>query len=849
MTTKPPLHHHPITTIIITTTGPPSIKLPTNQTPSTTLPPPPPPESNSFSLADNFSATLPLGDHSYAETSMMVGGSLVGIVTDGGSGGDYYRHRSGSEVHMNSSSNMNNNNGGLLVPLTSTDDIKLPSGKNAKKELFEETCPETMGASWPVSRLRHSGPLSYCTTPSCLQAAASILASQNASYSPCSEFWQYACGSWLSTHSIPASKSYWSVLEEAKAGSREDKSRLITTSSHEPSQFNSLEWKVSNFYHSCMSLSFIESDKEKPLLKIINSLGGWHVLRSFNLYSWDSRRVLRELHSEFAVHALFRIGVVPDVQDPDYNIIAIYPDGLGMSDKSYYHRLPDDPAVVAYQTYLKDSAMLFGASSPEAHKFSIDMFNFEKRISEITPSGEYLSDPRKINNKMTVKDLHTMSMTVPWLEILKAAFSDASTTEETGIIVVSPQYVADIAVIMSTTDRGSLNNYLMWRLAETYMPYLSKNYREVVDVYRKSISGAQKPLERWEFCQETTDRFFGHYLNAIYSQRDNIPDSVVKKVFDYIKHTVAKTVSVSSHFEDYESRRATVGKLKNMSIQIGTPDFLRDRKNLKTLYKDLLVQTNDFFQNILYGVSFLRKRQEALLLHSSESVSQLENEYWLESLNQESEIVYVPSRNKVVVPELFLRSPFVDPGYPNSINMGGIGVRLTEAVINGIIGIGLYFDSKGRFVDEENNNNKAHNKQSLWIEMSAERLMKSYSSNRIDTPDYLKKCRSDTVLSLIALQQSLFALEDILSVEKGLILPALEMLDPQSLFFLAYGQSLCASRTFKRRDIDRTSGHSLLNQEKLKGALLHLNEFSHFYFCGDNSLSSSSSKFDRRKIL
>ena len=81
------------------------------------------------------------------------------------------------------------------------------------------------------------------------------------------------------------------------------------------------------------------------------------------------------------------------------------------------------------------------------------MFNFEKRISEITPEGSYLSDPIKINNRMMVKDLHTMSMNIPWLDILKAAYNDAQMTEETEIVVVSPQYVADIAVIMSTTGK------------------------------------------------------------------------------------------------------------------------------------------------------------------------------------------------------------------------------------------------------------------------------------------------------------------------------------------------------------------------------------------------------------
>ena len=51
---------------------------------------------------------------------------------------------------------------------------------------------------------------------------------------------------------------------------------------------------------------------------------------------------------------------------------------------------------------MKDSAQLFGSPSPEAHKFAVDIFNFEKRIAEITPGQDYLADPLKINNKMKV---------------------------------------------------------------------------------------------------------------------------------------------------------------------------------------------------------------------------------------------------------------------------------------------------------------------------------------------------------------------------------------------------------------------------------------------------------------
>jgi hypothetical protein len=84
-----------------------------------------------------------------------------------------------------------------------------------------------------------------------------------------------------------------------------------------------------------------------------------------------------------------------------------------------------------------------------------------------------------------------MSINIPWLEVLKACYPNAKITEDTAVLVVSPQYAADIAVIMSTTDRASLNNYLIWRLVFKYMPFLSAAYTEVVDLYRKAGAAFQ----------------------------------------------------------------------------------------------------------------------------------------------------------------------------------------------------------------------------------------------------------------------------------------------------------------------------------------------------------------------
>ena len=92
-------------------------------------------------------------------------------------------------------------------------------------------------------------------------------------------------------------------------------------------------------------MEYIEADREKPLLKIINNLGGWDVLRSFNLYNWDPHRVLRELHADFRVSAFFEVDVMTDFRNPGQNIIRISPSGLGMPDKTYYHRFPNDSSI------------------------------------------------------------------------------------------------------------------------------------------------------------------------------------------------------------------------------------------------------------------------------------------------------------------------------------------------------------------------------------------------------------------------------------------------------------------------------------------------------------------------
>ncbi len=352
----------------------------------------------------------------------------------------------------------------------------------------------------------------------------------------------------------------------------------------------------------------------------------------------------------------------------------------------------------------------------------------------------------------------------------------------------------------------------------------------------------------------TTERFFGHLLSSLYTReqpRLRERSELVSKLFDYVKHNVAKAVSVSDAY-DYSSRRAAMDKLKNMTLQVGTPDFLLDPKYLKLMYKDLLVQKTDFFQNIQYGLMFLRKREELRL------VSPSEESRWLDLLLDWRRAGYSPSSNRVVVPESLLRPPLFHPGYPNSVNLGGLGVRLAEAVIGGVAGHGLLYDAQGVLRVHgtspqqhlsENGTSSSPSSSSVArpvaaFEDGARCLAARLAALGVDTPDFLRRCRRRAAVSVSALRQTLATLSDMLDVEKGRLLPALEDRDPQAIFLLAHAQSLCESKTFRRRDADRASGQELLGRERLAAEVATTPHFGHYYFCSSSSSSEEGEERD-----
>ena len=114
-------------------------------------------------------------------------------------------------------------------------------------------------------------------------------------------------------------------------------------------------------------------------------------------------------------------------------------------------------------------------------------------------------------------------------------------------------------------------------------------------------------------------------------------------------------------------------------------------------------------------------------------------------------------------------------------------------------------------------------------------LVSQWSEMRLDTPDHLAKSATQSAVAVSGLAAAYAAVEEMFEEEGAVLLPALETLDPQAVFFLQHAQSLCSSQTLQQRDFDRAVKSSLLGPERLRGELSQFAQFRHFFFCPEQS--------------
>ena len=131
-----------------------------------------------------------------------------------------------------------------------------------------------IGVSVPFA-IRANCDTSTCTTPSCVQLAATVLANMNTSVNPCDDFYNYSCGGWVDENIIPPGRGLWGVFDQLNNKNQVRLKKLIE---------GDLDSDVSaiqlarQLYEACTDLDTISKMGPQPLIDTLNSTGGWSLI-------------------------------------------------------------------------------------------------------------------------------------------------------------------------------------------------------------------------------------------------------------------------------------------------------------------------------------------------------------------------------------------------------------------------------------------------------------------------------------------------------------------------------------------------------------------------------------------
>jgi putative endopeptidase len=490
---------------------------------------------------------------------------------------------------------------------------------------------------------------------------------------PCTDFYEYACGTWRKNNPIPADQSRWGRFNQLAEYNRQVLRGILEKAAvNDPNRTRVMQ-QIGDYYHSCMdeqSVNAKSSDPVKPDLARIAAIENRAQLIAAIGY----------LQSQ-GINAVFVFSSEPDLHDASIEIAGIRQGGLGLPDRDYY--LKDDAkSKETREKYLDHVTRMFtllGDDEPAARREAASVMDIESKLAQASLERVKIRDPKNRDHKMKVSELATL---VPNLD-LQRFFAASNSPVFTEVNVVPPEFFQQVNSALAAVPLSDWKSYLRWQTIHAAAPVLSDRFvRADFEFFGRYLSGQQELQPRWKRCVRLTDDLLGEALGQPYAAETF--GSQGKERMLQMVNSLEKALGADIQdlpWMSPDTKKQAEGKLTAITNKIGYPDHWRD-------YSSVNIVRDDLGGNTERAQAFEVRRERNKI---GKPVDKSEWTMSPPTVNA----YYQAAQNDINFPAGILQPPFFDQSVDDAVNYGGIGIVIGHELTHGFDDQGSKFDGEG----------------------------------------------------------------------------------------------------------------------------------------------------------
>jgi putative endopeptidase len=617
----------------------------------------------------------------------------------------------------------------------------------------------------------------------------------------CTDFFQYANGTWLKNTEIPPAFPRWGTFNILADNNQAILKKILEKASAAKSAEGSDTQLIGDLYASCMDENAIEQADAKPLDKYFQQI---EAIKAPS----ELPAAIGEFH-RLGVGMFFGFGSGADAKNSTMNIVNASQGGLSLPNRDYYDKEDTKEIRAKFVEYMTNMFKLLGDAPDAAAANAAIVMAIQNRLALASKRPDEFRNPDARYNKKTLAEAAQLTPGFSWENYMKARAVPPITELNVG----QPDFFKELDKVLTETPIGDLKTYMRFMVVNASASRLSKRFvDENFNFFSRTLSGTKEQQPRWKRCVGVVDNTLGEALGTEYIKVNFKPetkkraDEMISNIFAAFRQRLETITWMSS-----ETKQQAFRKLDAFKRKVGYPEKLRG-------YAGLKISRSSFFDNGANASVFLINRN---LQDVGKAVDKTRWGFTTPTINAS----YSSSNNDITIPAGILQPPFFSFTADDAINYGGIGAVIGHEISHGFDDSGSRFDADG-------------NLKMWWtpedrkkFEDRASCVIDQFSKYEIQPSVFIngKLTLGENIGDLGGLEVAYTAFENSL---KGKPRPKdIDGFTPEQRFFLGWAQVWATKSTpeFERQQVKNDS-HSNARY-RVNGPLSNMSEFAQAFSC------------------